>query len=54
MNREKRLLLIYEQVDLEKQPVALQDNQEITDYIRGFLYRINPNLMKTNSKDVYM
>ena len=46
---ENRQLVTDELVELEKQPVEVQDCRKITDRFRG-IYRIYPNLIKENQR----
>ena len=42
-----------EPIEFKKQAVEVQDCMKITDHFRG-IYRLYPNLMKENPKDVNM
>ena len=46
---ENRQLVTKEQVELEKQPVEVQDCRKITDHSRG-IYSIHPTFIKENRR----
>ena len=50
---ENRQSITNEPIEFKKQPVEVQDCKKIPDHFRG-IYRLYPNLIKENPKDVNM